>query len=80
MGLKEKIAKRYGGILTARPYNRFEPENTTWWLVPTTDWPAYRLPKILISKEKNDENLYHIGLYAEKGHGHVVAEIDNSKK
>lgn len=78
--LIEKIAERYKSALTSRPYNRFEPDNTTWWLVPTTDWPSFRLPKVIISREKSNEDIYHLGLYVEKGHSDVVSEIDNSKK
>ncbi|MFP4029495.1 MAG: hypothetical protein ACLFWL_17050 [Candidatus Brocadiia bacterium] len=29
------------GRLTARPYNRFKPDETDWWLAPATDWPVY---------------------------------------
>lgn len=77
MELKEEMINRYKDVLVARPYNRFKPEETIWWLVPTTDWPAYHLPKIIISKEKDE---YCLGLYVEKGHGYVVATVDESKK
>jgi hypothetical protein len=33
------------GRLTARPYNRHDPVNTDWWLIPSTDRQAYRYRK-----------------------------------
>ena len=64
--------------LTARPYNRFEPLNTTWWLIPSTQWPAYHLPKICFYRgyTAEGENLLSVGLEAEKGFGRVVASVD----
>jgi hypothetical protein len=29
------------GRLTARPWDRFNPDTTDWWLVGSTDWPCY---------------------------------------
>jgi hypothetical protein len=52
--------------LTARPWNRFEPENTEWWLVPSTDWPAYRHGKFFF-KERNENRDLYCGLFVEKG-------------
>lgn len=56
--------------LTARPYNRFEPDKTPWWLIPTTNWPAYKYGKIFFSmfeetSEKTDS--LFCGFNIEKG-------------
>ena len=32
--------------LSPRPWNKFKPDDTLWWLVPATDWPAYRYAKL----------------------------------
>lgn len=64
--------------LTARPYNRFEPVNTHWWLTPSTEWPAYHLGKLFFHRLFNadGEALLYTGLYIEKGFGAVVATVD----
>ena len=35
--------------LTARPWNIYAAADTFWWLVPSTDWPAYRYGKLAFS-------------------------------
>ena len=51
--------------LTLRPWNRFDPANTLWWIVPSTDWPAHTFGKIVISREPDGGFFY--GLVVEKG-------------
>jgi hypothetical protein len=58
--------------LTARPWNRFEPVNTEWWLIPSTDWPAYRNGKFFFRTQSNNRDLY-CGLFVEKGLDHSIA-------
>ena len=64
--------------LTARPYNRFDPVNTTWWLIPSTEWPAYHQGKLTFyrSHSQDGETTLFVGLGVEKGFGPVVATID----
>ncbi len=52
--------------LTARPWNRFEPINTEWWLIPSTDWPAYHHGKFFFHAQDDGRDLY-CGFYVEKG-------------
>jgi hypothetical protein len=52
--------------LSARPYNRFEPLNTEWWLIPSTDWPAYHHGKYFFRAQNSHRDLYG-GLFVEKG-------------
>jgi hypothetical protein len=52
--------------LTARPWNRFEPTNTEWWLIPSTEWPAYRHGKFFFGARNENRDLY-CGLFVEKG-------------
>jgi len=52
--------------LTARPWNRFEPLNTEWWLIPSTEWPAYRHGKFFFKAHNDNRDLY-CGLFVEKG-------------
>jgi hypothetical protein len=39
--------------LTARPWNIYAPDDTFWWLIPSTDWPAYRYGKFAFSSSKD---------------------------
>jgi hypothetical protein len=52
--------------LTARPYNRFEPVNSLWWLIPSSEWPAYRYGKYFFWARNENRDLY-CGFYVEKG-------------
>jgi hypothetical protein len=58
--------------LSAQPYNRFEPLYTYWWLVPSTDWPAYHHSKFFFHALDARCVLY-TGIYVEKGLSPVVA-------
>ncbi len=59
----ELLKKDYKGF-TARPWNRFRPEETKWWLVPTTAWPSYGKEKICFWRQ--GKYLYG-GFNVEKG-------------
>ncbi len=41
----ELLRNDYKGF-TARPWNRFRPEETKWWVVPTTAWPSFGMEKL----------------------------------
>jgi hypothetical protein len=43
--VRESAELLEGRRYSPRPWNRFEPVNTDWWIVPSTDWPAYRYGK-----------------------------------
>lgn len=60
---------------TPRPWNRFEPENTLWWIVPDTDWPAYRYGKGVLRKSDFQPAQVQCGLHVEKGFDPVVASV-----
>lgn len=49
----------------ARPYNRFDSEKTTLWIIPSKEWAAYKFAKFIISEE--DKKIY-FGLNVEKGY------------
>jgi len=55
----------------ARPYNRFKPNETVWWVIPSKEWPAHRFAKFIIYKE--NKKMY-IGINIEKGFGPVLLE------
>jgi len=49
---------------TLRPFNRFDTERSMWWIVPPTDYPAYRFGKFFIGE---DNGKLEVGLHVEKG-------------
>lgn len=61
--LAELKSRGHDGF-TARPWNMFKPETTLWWLVPSTEWPAYKHGKIAFFREGDKLN---IGMHIEKG-------------
>ncbi|MBU0648551.1 hypothetical protein KJ969_00360 [Patescibacteria group bacterium] len=57
--------------LISRPFNRFKPDNTMWWLTPTTEWPAYKYGKLFFQSRPErmpagKEGIY-TGFNIEKG-------------
>jgi hypothetical protein len=53
--------------ITARPWNRHDPDNTFWWLVPSSDWPAYKHGKIFFSPDRAPRDCLFCGIHVEKG-------------
>ncbi len=80
--------------LTPRPWNLYAPGETLWWLVPTTQWPAYRHGKLAFSLAHDyprkallgrTDSLLEVdkvfaGLNIEKGYGKKAIEVDPSIK
>jgi len=58
-----------------RPHNVHNPTNSTWWLVPSTDWPAHRHGKITFTPSTSARRQVLCGLHVEKGFGNVVALV-----
>lgn len=64
-----------GRHFSPRPWNRFEPKDTTWWLVPSTDWPAYRYGKGMLQPTRYFPGKIMCSLYIEKGFGATVGTL-----
>ncbi|MGM0421349.1 MAG: hypothetical protein ACQEQG_10170, partial [Bacillota bacterium] len=62
---------------SSRPYNRYEPKNTTWWVVPGTDWPAFHYGKFVF---RDDGDLLRVGLNIEKGLGLSAEQVAKTLK
>ena len=75
----EAIKKDGLDNFTLRPWNRFNPENSLWWLVPSKEWPAYKNAKVAIFKNQNSED-FNIGCHLEKGIASGVDPFLNEKK
>lgn len=78
LDIHKAIAAPKGKKYSPRPYNRYAPENSLWWIVPSTDWPAYKHGKITISKEQEGEMFF--GLNIEKAIGREAAACYQSKR
>ncbi len=62
------------GKLVRRPWNRHEPETSSWWLVPSGDWPAYQYGKYYFDWGGNDRTKILCGLYVENGLGETARD------
>ena len=84
------INKQFRLNMTPRPWQIYEPTETLWWLVPSTEWPAYRHGKFVFSAAKDsprkalighNDQLIEVdrifaGLNIERGYGPLAAEVD----
>lgn len=66
--------------LARRPFNRFEPETSAWWLVPSSALPFYQFNKIYCNWANKERNAMLCGLYLEKGLAPELASVYPSKK
>ena len=88
--LASGLNKTLGLGLTERPWNLHNPTDTLWWLVPSTEWPAYSHGKLAFSLAKDDgrkhllgwndpllelEKMF-VGLNVEKGYGNVATFVN----
>lgn len=61
---------------TVRPYNRFQPEESDWWIIPSRDFPAFHHGKYFFSSHRADSpGGVYIGLKVEKGFGGVARGV-----
>lgn len=70
-------ASRTAGVdLHPLPYSRFSPEDTTWWLSPVSENPAFAYGKIVVERPSVvDPDAPIVGLHVEKGVGPSAASI-----
>lgn len=66
-------------VLTARPWNKFEPATSLWWLVPVTEWPAFRHAKFFFDWTDGSHTALWTGIYVEKGLDPKIAEFFHKK-
>jgi hypothetical protein len=60
-------AKQIFAQASARPWDRYHPEESAWWLIPSREWPAYRHAKFFFDRDPGKLANLQIGLYIEKG-------------
>ena len=66
--------------LSARPWNRFEPEESLWWLIAETHWPAYKYAKFYFEWASPKHSSLSCGLHMEKGLDPSIQSAYPSKK
>lgn len=59
---------------TLRPFNRFNSERSLWWVVPSSDYPAYRFGKFFVDEVDGE---FEVGLHIEKG---LSQSIENKRE
>ncbi len=66
---------------TLRPFNRFNTAFTEWWLIPATEWPAYKYGKLCFHRyPRTPEGVLYSGYYVEKGLGSQLNGLPNVQK
>lgn len=73
--LRNLKGKGFEGF-TARPWNYFKPESTLWWLIPSTEWPAYKYGKLVFFRAKE---CYRVGVHIERGISENAGQMLSSK-
>lgn len=70
-GLNEKGYSNF----TGRPWNQFKPGTTLWWLVPSTNWPAYKHGKLVWFRQGDN---FRTGFHLEKGISDQAAQLEKN--
>jgi len=53
---------------STRPFNQYDIAFTEWWMIPSSDWPAYKYGKLCFWRYPNtSDGLMYVGYYVEKG-------------
>ena len=77
----EPLAEKALGKIVRRPFNRFDPDVTPWWLVPSNELPFYRHGKFFIAWDGEPPNRQlFCSFYLEKGLSPELAVVYTSKK
>ncbi|MCP3968113.1 MAG: hypothetical protein GY750_02215 [Lentisphaerae bacterium] len=76
----EPFASPMLGKTARRPFNRFKPEITPWWLVPGPKLPFYKYGKVYSCFSEDDPEKILCGFYLEKGLAAEIVAVYNSKK
>jgi len=69
------VSVRHAGLgarPTCRPWNYRYPGDTTWWIVPTTTWPAYKHGKFVVCSSAGSGSQVRLGFNVERGVGDVA--------
>ena len=75
------LAKKTIGKTVKRPWNRFKPDETSWWIVPSAKQPHYKFGKFFFKPDTDNDTTYLLcGLYIEKGLDPSIGAVYSSAK
>ena len=63
---------------SARPWNPYEALNCRWWVMPSTDFPAYHHGKFVLQPDFPSAGSVFCGIEIEKGFGEVIRSVPGS--
>jgi hypothetical protein len=66
--------------LTKRPWNRFNPDLTSWWLVQSSKIPHFKYGKYFFNWGDKKHTTLLTGLYVEKGLDEKISCVYSSRK
>ncbi len=78
--ISQPIIEKYFGKLTKRPWDRFRPDITPWWIIPTGNVVHYKNSKYFFSWTDSKQNKINAGYYIEKGLSENLSSVYSSKK
>jgi len=79
--VQEFVRSHGGWSFTLRPFNRFATAFTEWWLIPATEWPAYKYGKLCFHRyPRTVGGVLYTGYYVEKGLGVQLAGLPDVQK
>jgi hypothetical protein len=77
--LAHAVNDSLGAPFVPRPFNRFSPDESLWWLVGCSDWPAYKHGKLFFVSRREElpghQNGIFCGFNIEKGLSRRVAGL-----
>ena len=77
--LAHAVNDTLGATFVPRPFNRFSPDESMWWLVGCSDWPAYKHGKLFFDSTPGQIPGHQSGIYCgfniEKGLSRKVASF-----
>jgi len=76
-GVRRHLSSSLGwNPISARPFNLHRPDDTQWWVIPSTDWPAFKYGKLSLSLEESESGkVMYCALNVEKGIGPAAAAM-----
>ncbi|MBN1876660.1 MAG: hypothetical protein JXA33_20710 [Anaerolineae bacterium] len=76
----ERVSATKIDKLVTRPWNMYEPDSTTWWLVPSNNWPAYKHGKFHFNWGNREHTSIFVSLYFEKGLDSSISTVYSCAK
>ena len=73
--VRDELTARGREPLTARPYQYQRPDASDYWVIPSSDWPAYPHGKLVFTTPEPPSKEMFCGLYVEKGLDPKVAAV-----